>query len=346
MILTVDTYALKILSSYIKLHELVEAGISSIEKLELSRKKFPKMHCIYFVSPSQESASLIKKDFADEKNPQYNTVHIFFTSSASKDLIKTLALDKNTINRISLFQELNLDFFPAENNIFTFNMPEALTKMYSKFNSFEEDAISQRIAERLQTVIGCFESFYRIQIFHPKVNSTAGKLCEKLGDLMKRKLASYIMNLERNNSEFLNPESGDIVIIILDRSFDPLTPFMHDFFYEPMTYDLLNIEGNIVEYDFEEQKGTTIKKKANLLDDDVVYNKYRYKHIAKALEGIPKDFQEFLENNTAAQVQQSSNKGALDAQGMLDMVRKLPLYKEFLGKYAMHMALIEQCYKV
>lgn len=36
---------------------------------------------------------------------------------------------------------------------------------------------------------------------------------------------------------------------MVDRSFDPLTPLLHDFHYMPMLYDLLDISQNNAEFE-------------------------------------------------------------------------------------------------
>ena len=49
-ILVLDPYTTKIVSSCIKMIEFLEEGVVAIERLELSRKQFAKMHAIYFIS--------------------------------------------------------------------------------------------------------------------------------------------------------------------------------------------------------------------------------------------------------------------------------------------------------
>ena len=77
---------------------------------------------------------------------------------------------------------------------------------------------------------------------------------------------------------------------------------MHDFFYQPMLYDLLDINNNIAEYDDEDKNGKAVSKKSVLTENDDLFDKYRYKHIAEALDGIPADFQVFMNNNANAKL--------------------------------------------
>lgn len=75
-------------------------------------------------------------------------------------------------------------------------------------------------------------------------------------------------------SNQLPQEGGLLHVLVLDRSFDLLTPLLHDFHLESLIVDLLQgADFNPFEC------------------DDEVYQKYRYKHIAYGLEGIPAEFQ-------------------------------------------------------
>ena len=47
----------------------MEEGVTTLEKLELNRKKFPKIHAIYFITPTLSSINMLCKDFEDKNKP-------------------------------------------------------------------------------------------------------------------------------------------------------------------------------------------------------------------------------------------------------------------------------------
>ena len=49
--------------------ELLEKNVTTIEKLNLKRKRFPQMHAIYFISPSTNSIENLLKDFEIDNKP-------------------------------------------------------------------------------------------------------------------------------------------------------------------------------------------------------------------------------------------------------------------------------------
>jgi syntaxin-binding protein 1 len=50
-----DSTTAKVLSSFIKLKDLIDMGVSTIEKLELQRKPYPKHDAFYFLTPNDAS---------------------------------------------------------------------------------------------------------------------------------------------------------------------------------------------------------------------------------------------------------------------------------------------------
>jgi hypothetical protein len=57
----VDECALKVISSTIKMMELVNYGINSVERLHLQRKKFKNIEAVYLIHP--ESYGLLLEDY-------------------------------------------------------------------------------------------------------------------------------------------------------------------------------------------------------------------------------------------------------------------------------------------
>lgn len=48
--------------------------------------------------------------------------------------------------------------------------------------------------------------------------------------------------LHKNKATVLSEDAEDVDVFIIDRSLDPITPFLHDLHYEPMLFDLLKMQ--------------------------------------------------------------------------------------------------------
>ena len=68
-----DDFASKVISNFCTTFDLMEAGnIYQIEKLSLSRKRFPMSDVVYLVQPSANSIQKIIEDFPMEDQFSYD----------------------------------------------------------------------------------------------------------------------------------------------------------------------------------------------------------------------------------------------------------------------------------
>lgn len=242
---------------------------------------------------------------------------------------------------MSNFKEFNQEFLCKEDNIFDLDIQDALPLLYSIPDKQESKLME--ISTYLSTVLQCFERFSAVEVVYSKSGDSG--ICDKVAKLVIDNLKGQIAKLEQSGSETLDPSSGKVTILLADRAQDPVSPLMHDFFYQSMLYDLLDIKDNIVEYEDEDKSGKKVIKKSILTENDALFAKYKYKHIAEALDGIPIEFQNFVTNNATAKLQ----KGALnelDLNKMSDIIKTMPQYNELLKNYTIHMRLIEKSWKV
>jgi hypothetical protein len=55
------------------------------------------------------------------------------------------------------------------------------------------------------------------------------------------------------------PRSESCDCLLIDRATDPLSPLMHEWTYECLAYDLLDIEGNVYRYTVELEGGKKVR---------------------------------------------------------------------------------------
>ena len=337
-ILVLDPMTTRIVSSCIKMIECLEEGVVAIERLELSRKQFPKMHAIYFVSSTQESVEMILKDFSNPKDPQYGNVHLYFANFVDNELVTKMSQQKPFIERVLTFKELNLDFLCPESNLFHFDMIEAFPTIFDNPGGAPE--LEKKIAHKLSTVIPTLFDFEKFHIIYNK--NPRNIIAEKVSKLLKERIEKFVASRKTSSDD---EPTAPVKIVILDRSFDPLMPLLHDYYYHSLVYDLLAVKNDVVEYQSEDNTGKVLKKKAVLTDKDELWAKYRNQFIGEAMINISKEFEEFVANNKTAQTKKTDMSN-LNLQQMSDIVKSMPMYQEVLGKYTLHISLIQECVKV
>lgn len=339
-ILVLDPTTTRIVSSCIKMMDLLEEGVVAIERLELSRKQFPKMHAIYFLSPTEETIEALLKDFVNPKDPQYGNVHLYFTNHVQQELVNKLGAQKSFIERVLTFKELNLDFLIPESNLFHLDMKGKFSNIFCDIGGSAEkqrDALIDKIASKLSTVVPTLFDFEKFHIIYNK--NTANPIAERVAQELYKRIEKYLQKKTQDE------EAAPVKFVIIDRSFDPLTPLVHDYYYQSLVYDLLSVEGDTVEYQSEDNSGKVSKKKTVLTDKDELWNKFRHQFIGEAMINISKEFEEFVANNRTAQTRKGDMSN-LNLQQMSDIVKSMPMYQEVLGKYTVHMSLIQECVKV
>lgn len=80
--MVLDDVAAKMISNFCSMFDLMEAGnIYQVEKLMLSRKRYPMSDVVYLVQPTMQSITKILDDFPSNDEfsfDHYGTVHLCF----------------------------------------------------------------------------------------------------------------------------------------------------------------------------------------------------------------------------------------------------------------------------
>jgi syntaxin-binding protein 1 len=315
LIIIVDDYTALILSSFLTVSEVLNQGIFSIERLGTKRQKFPKYHGLYFISPTAESCQLLAKDFEDDSLPQYSRVHVYF-SHRIMDVTLEKMVTQNLVRRVLTCKELNLSFLIKDKNLFDLGLPGALKLFTVKNNNDSKSRILSSVMEKLVTVCNVLKEFPYIQY---QKNSP---FCLNLAEKVNAELSEFY------ETKFYNEKRG--VLLILDRTIDVTTPFLHDYTYESLVYDLFKTKDNELEFK---------EKKYKLDEKDELWMKYKNKHIADVIETLQNDFQLFMESDLS-KVRDSDKMEELD--DMSKALQNMKGYKTKSAQFGLHLGLVEE----
>ncbi|XP_022739039.1 SNARE-interacting protein KEULE-like isoform X3 [Durio zibethinus] len=158
-------------------------------------------------------------------------------------------------------------------------------------------------------------------------------------DLIPTKLAAGIWNCLVKHKSIPNfPQKETCELLILDRSIDQIAPVIHEWTYDAMCHDLLNMEGNKYVHEVPSKTGGAPEKKEVLLEEhDPIWLELRHAHIADASERLHEKMTNFVSKNKAAQLQHGSrDSGELSTRELQKMVQALPQYSEQIDKLSLH----------
>eukprot|EP01155_Anaeramoeba_flamelloides_P026008 Anaeramoba_flamelloidesa816114_66.p1 GENE.a816114_66~~a816114_66.p1 ORF type:complete len:161 (-),score=26.09 a816114_66:9-491(-) len=120
IIMVVDKYTLKLLSTTCRMFEILDEGVNLVELITIKRQPLKKIHALYFLSPTKESVQNFLEDF--KSKPKYKKAHLFFTHSKSFKFLLNYFKKKLLFFFILFFEQQNeIEFFSKNyfsNNLF------------------------------------------------------------------------------------------------------------------------------------------------------------------------------------------------------------------------------------
>ena len=217
LILIIEDYTLGIVNSLLSMSDLTSNGVFAIEKLELVRKPFPSAHAIYFLEPTEKNLDKMEADFVQKT---YAYAHCYFTKVIPEKAMQYFKTKKHLLSKLLSLKELNIDFEVADDSTFSLGLPGLLNHLY--YQDPKDHRIVGHLSEKLYCALSILMPCANLEIFHQRsdnCNSVAHYIANKFQAACKRPDSP------------VQEESGSIKLLLLERSYDPGVPLVHDFNY-------------------------------------------------------------------------------------------------------------------
>ena len=253
-VLLCDGQTLRVLSHAVRMSELLEAApqIMLVDSLHSPiETRTPSalaagMDVIYFLSPTLSSVEAALADHEDAAGPLDNPtygglVHFVFSRRLPDTLLQRLR-ESASARRIATLREAHLQYLPLPGAAFSLDAPGAFGALFGPSGDASRAAALGALAEQVCTVYGS------LGLPAPRVRYALH------GHPVSRTFAEHVDALLRLQPSRVRRESrADGVVsggsprrvalrrstlLILDRSFDPLTPLLHDFSFEALAEGL------------------------------------------------------------------------------------------------------------
>ena len=122
---------------------------------------------------------------------------------------------------------------------------------------------------------------------------------------------------------------------------DLVAPIVHEFTYQAMAHDLLNIQDkDKVTYNTVVNEGQPDeqKKDVEITDKDKIWVENRHKHMKDTIEKLMGDFQKFIKDNPNF----TKSEDATSLNAIKDMLAGLPQFQELKEAYALHLSMAQE----
>lgn len=253
-VLVLDQKSTSIVSSVLRVNDLLRCGITMHTLIHASRSPLPDVPVIYFVEPTKDNINRIAQDIKEDK---YSSFYINFTSSLSRDLLeelaKTVAATGKSSKILQVYDQY-LNYVVTEPSLFSLEIPH----VYSKFS--DAKTTEEQINDLAEVVAdGLFDSIItmgNIPIIRAQTAGPAQLVAEKLD----QKLRDYVISTKFATSHDF---SQRFVLVLLDRNLDLAAMFAHSWIYQCLVADVFKLERNTITLEVEEN-GKTSKKQYDL----------------------------------------------------------------------------------
>lgn len=355
-ILVVDRAALRILAAALEVNKLVDEGITIVEMLDMRRQPLPRIPAIYFITPTAESV----EQLAQEASTQYQSFHLFFTGRLPDFLMDVLRRNTQMLRKVKSLMELDTQFLALESRVFSLDRPAAsMPQLYAegtKAAHEEMTVISERLTEACKVLAPRVDWCVRCDATSNHSRTVSSLVKEQLETArLERKVKDHEQSKNdvhrNNNGQEDDQEDGDEItkatLLIVDRATDLASPLIHEFSYQAMAHDLLQLDyqkpgGAHIEIPDTNNASKTKTLQLENEDNDSLWNQIRLAFIEEALVEAHKTFKNFLETDAAFKIR-GKDTSEVDIKDMGAAVRALPDSQKSADKYAMHIHALKSC---
>eukprot|EP00898_Chlorokybus_atmophyticus_P002619 jgi/Chlat1/3358/Chrsp23S08819 len=347
-VLVVDDFTIKVISSVAKISDVFDEGVSLVEDLAKKRQPILAEDGIYFITPSPSSVQKLREDFATR--PQYRSAHVFFSSPIPRQILSQLKTDGALMSKVATLREVNMELLAVDSQTFLTGQEDAMEVLFGTgvIGSQDYERMISLIATRLSTLFASLQECPDIRYQTSKASgasadgaSQRSMTCLRVAQALAERITYFKTSLPTF------PQTGSCELLIVDRSIDPVAPVIHEWTYEPMVFDLLELNGNAYKYQVETNAGRMETKEVLLDEHDTMWRDLRHLHIAEH-SAAAKPSAKFSASLKLDETTQTLNKkyaasqgagGASSVKSMQRMVQDLPQYREMRSKLALHVDL-------
>ncbi|KAJ1962011.1 syntaxin binding protein 1 [Dispira parvispora] len=344
-VVVVDNRSVKLLNTCTTTTELCSGGgITGIVHLLDAPTARPDTEAIYFVYPTPDAIARICQDFALVKPKggvpstprRFKACHLVLTYELDDQLFGKLKASLPA-DVLKTLDELYVSFQVVESQIFrTESSPQTFYNLFSPHMVEKAPLEMEHVARQLVSLCSTLHINPLIR-YHQPDDYNPCKLSREAAVLFQTEMDKFL----QHHTSYASSTQGQTVCLILDRSVDLYTPFLHEFTYQAMCMDLLNIQdGGKYQYDVETGQGMT-QKEVILDDEDPLWVELRHKHIMEVRDILHQRKEKLQE-----QQRTMSRRGDKVGMGHLrTVVSSLPEFEKELARVVAHDTLLRECFE-
>ncbi|OAD74659.1 hypothetical protein PHYBLDRAFT_144034 [Phycomyces blakesleeanus NRRL 1555(-)] len=352
-----DSLSAKILNSACKMYDILEENVTLVANIEKPRQAYPSVEAVYILTPCIESCTRLVDDFSRQEGPMYAAAHVHFINGLDNTVfsdftrrLKAKGADQYILN----LKEMYVDFIVREQAVYSLDDERKFNTLFGNEsaaggsrNSSTNNVESELEDIAKQVLCMCVTLGENPLIRYHRPLDVQGTINRNIPWHLAKLVQAELDNFCKVNPEYPPPRDPPLprgTLILLDRTIDPISPFLHEFTYQAMIADLLDTEdtpaGIKYSYEYTQEDGTTKGQEITLNDQDSVYSSIRHMHITSTTEKLIENFNAFASENKGASGGKNS---VVSLNDMKQMIADLPHFQEMKTKFSAHMTIASEC---
>jgi len=284
------------------------------------------LKAVCFLRPTEINAGLIVKELA---NPRFAEYHLFFSGIVPSGLLRLIA-ENDGRELVRQVQEFYGDFLPVNEDCLTLNCRNTVAMTMSAGTAWARDHahLYQRNLEGVQSMLLALRR-QPARIRYQASSALAGQLARDVADSIA---ADQIFHFRRGKG---GDGYGNLLLLVLDRLDDPVTPLLSQWTYQAMVHELLGLNNNRVVLRGAPNIARDLEEVVLSAQQDEFFRKNRHANFGELGESIKKLLDDYQKQTRTHNV---SNLNTIE--DMQNFMEKFPELRSQSHNVSKHVAIM------
>lgn len=345
--LILDEYVSKQLARIIDDREFLNRQVVSKHTLDARRPTESTFEAIYIVQPTMYNIECISADFTRQP-VRYKCAHVFFLPGLNANLERKLS-NSQAARYIRKVDVAYIDFRPIESQVFSLDDPHAFDIFYNDNCMSLIMDYCRKTAYQIVSVCTSLGEYPIIRFYKQEKDKETYK-ANALSYLLAEEIQRQIDDYARRDASFggASEARGRSVLLILDRSLDPFAPLLHEFTFQALAHDLLDIKDGR-NYSYETDiNGTPTKVDGVISEKDTDWSGLRHSHMHDVVETLVDKMSRLKKENPHFYSKSDGGDGnsgtpKTSVSDLQNMVAFLPQFMQTREKFALYLQMATEC---
>lgn len=301
-----------------------------------SIKKDPShLKAVCFVRPTENVMQLLGRELG---SPRFTEYHIFFTGTLTAGSLRVLA-EHDIYERVHQVQEFYGDFVPINDDLLTMQCRNTLAMTVAAGTSWapQHAHTYERNLKGLQGILLSLKRQPLAGIRYARHSACAEELAKDLYDTISTDEIFVFRRKKRG--------TGGLLLLVLDRRDDPVTPLLSQWTYQAMVHELLGLNNHRVILKGAPNIAKDLEEVVLSASQDEFFKKNRHSNFGELGEEIQKLLKDYQKQT--AQHNTSNLNTIEDMQAFMDKFPELRSRSHNVSKHVAIMGelarLVEVC---